>query len=62
MQRPIADALVDEEFPGIAETLASVPDIDDLPDRESLAAVFRHLDVNPVPGRWTRKTWHTACA
>ena len=46
--RPIADALVDEEFQlGIAETLASVPDIDDLPDRESkLAAVFRHLDVD----------------
>ena len=46
--RPIADALVDEEFQlGIAETLASVPDIDDLPDRESkLVAVFRHLDVD----------------
>ena len=46
--RPIADALVDEEFQlGILETLASVPDIDDLPDRESkLAAVFRHLDVD----------------
>ena len=53
--RPIADALVDEEFQlGIAETLASVPDIDDLPDRESkLAAVFRHLDVDGS-GRWTR--------
>ena len=46
--RPIADALVDEEFQlGIVERLASVPDIDDLPDRESkLAAVFRHLDVD----------------
>ena len=46
--RPIADALVDEEFElGILETLASIPDIDDLPDRESkLAAVFRHLDVD----------------
>ena len=46
--RPIADALVDEEFQlATRRRLASVPDIDDLPDRESkLAAVFRHLDVD----------------
>ena len=45
---PIAKSLVDEEFTvGILETLSSIPDLNELRDRESkLAAVFRHLDVD----------------